>query len=100
MKTVNIKIYSFSELNEAAKQKAIYEHIDFLDSVPEDYENEAGEMESEYVDHTEAEAIESIEANDYFFYADGDLAHCVTYCGNHPEAGKTELKFHGEIYSI
>ncbi len=100
MKTVKINLYSFAELSEKAKEKAISEHIDFLDNLPEEYENEEGEMCSEYIEHTEGEAVESIEANKYIFFADGSLAHCITYVGNHPEAGKPEFLFKGEIYSI
>lgn len=77
MKTVNVTIdlYSFSELNKIAQQKAISEHESFLNSMPIKYENEEGEMISEYIEHTEAEVIESIEANQYLFFSNGELAH-------------------------
>jgi len=100
MKTVKINLYSFDELSESAKETAIYEHIEFMDSLPEEYENEAGELVSEYVSHTEEEAKDSIKANDYFFFPDGNLAYCVTYCGVHPKSGTTEFNFHGEVYQI
>ena len=100
MKTVTINLYSFSELNDAAKEKAIFEHGAFLDSMPDDYENEDGNLVSEYVDHTEEEIIESIEMNEYLFFADGDMANVTQFCGKHPKAGKAEINFHGETITI
>ena len=100
MKTVKVNLYSFNELSDKAREKAILEHQDFLDSQPEEYENEAGELVSEYIEHTEQETIESIEMNDYTFFADGELANCTTFTGKHPRAGETEVKIHGETYKI
>ena len=40
MKTVSINLYSFSELNDDAKNRAIDEHRDFMQSFPDEYENE------------------------------------------------------------
>lgn len=100
MKTANINIYSFNELSNEAKQKAIYEHGVFLDSFPIEYENEDGEMINEYIEHTENDIIESIEANEYLFFKDGTMCSCVTYCGTHPKIGITELKLHGEVYTL
>lgn len=100
MKQTNINLYEFAELSQKAQGKAISEHIDFMDSLPEESENEDGTMISEYIEHSEEDAIDSIEANEYLFYADGTLANCVTYCGAHPLAGITELKFHGEVYRL
>jgi hypothetical protein len=100
MKQVTINLYSFSELNEKAKQTAINEHQTFMESLPVEYENEAGELEDVYEEYDENAVIENIEANEYIFFEDGKLASCTTYCGKHPKAGTTELKFHGRIYDI
>lgn len=92
MKTVQINLYEFSELNEKAKTKAISEHYDFLCSIDE---------WDEINDNTPDEVIiESIEANEYLFYSDGNLANCVTYCGKHPKAGLTELTIGIDIYPV
>lgn len=100
MKNVTINLYSFEELNEKARQKAISEHQSFLDGQPEQYENEDGEMVEEYVEHTEADAIENIEANEYIYFEDGKLAHCCTYTGKHEKAGITEFYFHGSTFTL
>lgn len=100
MKQVLINVYSFDELSDKAKQKAIYEHGIFLDSQPEEFETEIGELAWEYVEHTEDEIVESIQINEYMFFADGTLANCVTYTGKHPKAGTTELNFKGEIFTL
>lgn len=100
MKNVQINLYSFSELSETAQQKAVFEHQDFLDSVPIECENEEGEMVNEWHEHSEAEAIESIEINEYLFFADGSLANVTNFCGKHPKAGQSFLKFAGQEYAI
>ena len=104
MKTVKINLYSFNELETAAKEKAISEHKSFLDSLLIDFddEDENGEYisKSEYFDHEENDVIENILANDYIFFQNGDLAETVSYIGTHPKTGKTEFKFKGETFSI
>ena len=100
MKTVKINLYSFDELETNAKEKAINETIYFLDSEPEEYEDENGEMKSEYIDHTEEEAEEFIKANEYLFFKNGDMANTVEYCGAHPKAGQSELFFKDEVISF
>lgn len=100
MKQVTINLYSFAELSEQAKERAISEHGIFLDSLPLEYEDESGKFKVEYHEHSEEEIIDSINANEYIFFADGEIASCVTYTGGHPKAGKTELKFAGEIYTL
>lgn len=100
MKTANINLYLFHELNKDAQRKAINEHKDFLDNTPEESENEAGEMESEYVEHSDIDTIESIEANEYLFYFDGSLAHITQYTGGHEKTGTTEFHFHGTTQII
>ena len=98
MQTLQINLYSFEELSDEAKNKAIYESIEFLDSEP--IENESGEIVNEYVEHTEEDAKEFISINDYLFFKNGTLAHTVTYCGNHPKRGKSEFFLHGEIVNF
>ena len=97
MKTAKINLYQFSELSEEAKQKAIFEHENFLLSIGIEQEDEEGETAIEYPEEiTDSEVIESIEANEYYFFASGELADVVQYCGEHPESGKTEFNFYGE----
>ena len=100
MKTVQITLFAFNELNATAQQKAISEHLDFMDSEPESYENEEGEMVSEYIEHTETDAYESINANDYLFFNDGTLASVIHFPGKHPRAGQAEFTLHGETVSL
>jgi hypothetical protein len=100
MKTVTINIYQFSELSETAKQFAINQHLDFLDNEGELFEDDNGQMAIDYTPHTEQEAIESIEANEYYFYSDGELASCVTYTGTHPKSGITELTFKNQTFTL
>ena len=100
MKTLEIKLYSFEELSKEAKEKAINEAIEFLDSEPTEYENENGEIIYEYFEHDENEAEEFIIANDYLFFKNGTLAHTVTYFGNHPKTGQSEFFLHGEIVNF
>lgn len=100
MKNVQINLYSFSELSETAKQKAVFEHQDFLNSVPIECENENGEMVNEWHEHSEAETIESIEINEYYFFSDGNLANITNYFGKHPKAGQSILKFAGQEYTL
>lgn len=71
---------------------------DFLQSISEDYRiilsNEYDYLTSETA------IIETIEANEYYFYSDGKLANCVTYTGKHEKAGTTELTFKNQIYTL
>lgn len=100
MKSVNYKInlYSFSELEEGAARKAIEEHRNFLLSVmsPSDFISgdtdydtkeeleKSYNAEYEYCLYNDDPIIESIEANEYLFFPDGEMAHiiyrdCVPY---------------------
>jgi len=101
MKTANIKLYSFSELSESAKLKAIEDHREFLESLPVEIEDESGELKEYYgMEYTDSEIIENIEANEYIYFNNGEMTSCVTYTGSHPKAGITEFKFKGEIYTL
>lgn len=71
---------------------------EFLNSLLEDYSIML-QKESEYL-QSDAAIIETINANDYVFYSDGELAHATTYTGNHEKAGITEVKAHGETFEI
>ena len=85
MKTKTINLYSFSELSQGAKEKAIHEHIDFeIDMMDKDspYYDFALEMEhmqtplflheTIYVNAKQS-IIDTIEANDYYFDENGNL---------------------------
>lgn len=114
MKTVQINIYSFNELSEQARQKAIDEHRNFMLSTmsPADFESgdpefdtpeallKAYAVEETNILWNDSPVIENIEANDYLFFSDGELANCTTYCGKHPKAGITELKIGNDIYTL
>lgn len=97
---VEICLFSYDELEEKAKQKAFYEHKDFMDSLEEEYENEKGELIKEFIDHDEESVKDSIEANDYLFFENGEPAHTVTYTGKHPKSGKKEFFYFGETYEL
>lgn len=100
MKQVEINLYSFSELSKEAKQKAIDEHKQFMDQEGQEFEDENGEMQTDYPDWSEDEVIDNIEANEYIYFEDGRLAHCTTYTGKHEKSGTTLFHFHGRDYDI
>ncbi len=100
MKTAKINLYSFSELNEEAQEKAIFEHRNFLDEIGETLENEYGEMVTEYYEHSKEDVIKSIEINEYWYYYNGELAPCLTYTGGHEKSGITELNHFGQIIQL
>jgi len=111
---ITIKLYSFSELDKKAKRKAIEAHREFMLSImrPEDFITgipeydtpeelqKTYEAEFDYYAMNDKPIIESIEANDYLFFANGELAHTVRYCGNHQLAGETHFIFNGVDYLI
>ena len=100
MKTAKINLYSFEELTNEAKETAIYEALNILDSEPIEYENESGEIVNEYIEHKVEHAEDFILNKDYLFFKNGILAHTITYFGKHPKAGKRELSLNGEIVKI
>lgn len=114
MFNVNITLYSFDELNEKAKEKAIEDHRNFLLSTmhptdfisgdpqwdtPEELQK-TYDAEYEYYSFEDEPIVDSIEANDYLFFANGNICPSTTYWGNHPKAGTTELQIHGEIIEL
>lgn len=101
MKTIEIKLYSFSELDKEAQEKALIAHANFLISTPVSVKNEDGELEDEYQDeYSREDVIESITVNDYLFYNDGEMASVTHYTGNHDRAGQTEFHFHGQNFLL
>lgn len=84
-------IYTLEELTETAREKAILQHMDFLYSVAD--EDTPREISEEYT-------ADSIEANEYFYYASGEMAQVVTYCGEHPRAGEQVLTQDGKEYTL
>ncbi len=106
MKTVNvnaINIYQFDELSDNGKIRAINEHTNFLLSVysDDDYDESFNMTYAEYENTLRDEdIIESIEANEYYFYKDGELTQCVSYFGKHPRAGETILTHDGVEYVL
>jgi mRNA-degrading endonuclease HigB of HigAB toxin-antitoxin module len=110
---IMIKLYKLDELSEKARQKAIEEHRQFELSImsPDDFiSGEAEydtpeklqktyELEYDYYLYNDEPIIESIEANDYYFYEDGELADVTEHIKNN-EVYKVELKLNGVIYDI
>ena len=97
---ITIKLYSFSELSKKAKRRAIEAHREFMLSIMEPDDFETGIVEYDYYARNDEPIIENIKANDYLFFENGELAHTITYCGNHPLAGETHFIFNGVDYLI
>lgn len=86
MKTVNLNLYSFEELSEKAKERAISEGRDFLYWVSEccdDYKDDR-------------DVIDFLLTNDYVYFENGKLVPATTFVGKHPRAGETEVNIHGQ----
>ena len=111
---ITIKLYSFSELSEKAKRKAIEAHREFMLSLmaPDDFISgiaeydtpeelqKTYEAEYNYYLFDDKPIVENIEANDYLFFENGELAHTVRYCGAHPLSGETHFIFNGVDYLV
>jgi hypothetical protein len=97
---ITIKLYSFSELSEKAKRKAIEAHREFELSIIELNNFKNGIAEYDYYARNDEPIIENIEANEYLFFENGELAHIVRYCGAHPLSGETHFIFNGADYII
>ena len=86
-----IDLFNYKELNEKSKKIAFNEHLNFLNTV----QNE----ENYFYNIAAADVIESILINEYYFYKNGTLAHCVKYTG-----GKNKNKefyiYNGKQYKI
>ncbi len=82
MRTIRTKVFKFEELSETAKQKAIIDHVNFEIEVMDEnspYYEVAMKMETPwfltealYFDYRNS-IIETIKANEYEFYKDGEL---------------------------
>lgn len=100
MKTATINLYQFNELSNEAKENAITGHENFLLSIGQEEENEDGQLVTVYYDEIDrGDVVNSIEANEYYFFADGEMAHCTTYTGGE-KTGTTEFKFKGTTQTI
>ena len=111
---ITIKLFSLSELSEKAREKAIEDQRnfefsimspdDFISGLPEydtpEQLQKTYEAEYDYYAENDDPIIESIEANDYLFFANGEQAHIVCYCGDHPLAGETHFIFNGSDFCI
>jgi hypothetical protein len=102
MKTIKIgiELYNYDELEKEAKDKAFFEHKDFLDSLETEYENAEGELIKEFIEHESEEVEESIRINEYLFFKDGEMAHITHFTGKHEKTGKTEFYLYGKTYTI
>jgi len=102
MKTIKaeIELYSYDELEKEAKEKAFFEHKDFLDSLETEYENEKGDLIKEFLEHESEEVEESIRINEYLFFKNGEMAHITHFTGKHEKAGITEFYFNGKTYIL
>lgn len=89
MKTITINLYSFSELSDEAKEKAIHNHINFIIETMDEqsyfyqYHKEMERMltpwflEQVIYEKAKKEVIEDIEINDYLFFVDGELPPAI-----------------------
>lgn len=111
---ITIKLYSLSELSGKAKGKAIEAHREFMLNIigPDDFISGIAEYDTpeelqrtyeaqyDYYLMNDEPIIENIEANEYLFFEDGELAHTVHYCGGHPLSGETHFMFNGVDYLL
>lgn len=112
---VSINVYSLDELTDDARRHAIEEHRQFLldemspaDFISGDPEYDTPEQlqeqyksEYEYYENNDDVIIESIECNEYMFFADGSIANTTHYWSNHPtRGGQTWIKYRGKEYRI
>ena len=102
MKTIKteINLYEYDELNKNAKEKAFYEHKEFLDSLEQEYENNKGELIKEFIDHNKESVEDSIRMNEYLFFDNGEMAHIIHFTGKHKKSGITEFYFNGKTYIL
>ena len=99
MKKVTIKIYTIRELSQKSRSFAVSDHRDFMLSVyrDDDWDESIGMTYSKYEKTLRnKDLIENIEANEYLFFANGELANATLYCGNHLRAGDNVFTFMGE----
>lgn len=112
---VSINVYSLDELTDDARRNAIEEHrqflldemspADFISGDPEydtpEQLQEQYESEYEYYEDNDDVIIESIECNEYLFFANGTMANTTHYWNGHPtRGGETWIKYRGHEYKI
>lgn len=109
MKSVTIHLFQLDELPEKSRERAIEEHRTFLLSEmrPEDFitgdpqydtpEQLKKAYDAEYMwyEWENEPIIDSIYANEYWFFFDGSIANCTT-CAAGENKGKTVFRFAGE----
>ena len=105
MKTINIavSIYKLDELSKDSKNIAITDHRNFLIDAyqDDDFDTSFNMTRSKYERQLRrVDVIETIEANEYYFYSNGELARVVQYCGAHPRAGETIFTHDNIEYKI
>ena len=88
---IKIKLYSYDELSEEAKEKAFNEQFNFLCYIAEEYETE-----KDIYNFVE----ESIRLNEYLYFKDGEMANIVTYIGDQEKAESKEFIFKGERITL
>lgn len=113
--SIPFTVYTLDELSEQAREHAIFEHRQFLlgemqpsDFISGDPEYDTPEQlqeqykaEYEYYENNDGPIIESIECNEYMFFADGSIANTTHYWSNHPtRGGQTWIKYDGKEYRI
>lgn len=97
-KTFEVITYNLDELPEASKNKAIQDHLNFLNSEGIICENEAGELETEYdyldnsSDDDIKEVIDNIDANEYEYDFNGELVAITTYLKSNKPTGKKSIR--------
>ncbi len=101
MKKVKIMLFEVTELEAPIQSKVIEEHRQFLLSVFDSTEYVFPYTKTQYrAELNKAYIIEQIEFNDYYYFANGEMAGVITYVDAHPKAGKTELTLHGTTYTL
>ncbi len=106
---IKIELFKYIELEDKAKERAYNEHLDFLSTIPYDYEivDKKGNIiqkEDNILNWKEEDlklyVEDSIKANEYLFFNDGEMANITHYTGKHKKTGITEFNFKGKIYKI
>lgn len=109
MKTVTINLYTFDELSNESKTRAIEKHREFMLTImrPEDFISGCKEYDTpeelekiynaeyDYILYNDEPVVENIEANEYLFYKNGDFVP-VEYNVNN----KVFAKIGGGLYRI
>lgn len=108
---VNITLYHLFDLPAAARNRAVEDHRhfllatlqpDFIDGVTDWADPEKMAMyraEFDYIENNDDPVVESIEANDYWYFYDGTICPACTYVAG-PKKGITEITVHGETFTI